>query len=89
MIAGVNAADSALPDPSVDRTSAPARRWSPSRCPGPRPSCTWKLGPPAGGSVEMSLKLTDVAGVTVDATAAKFPTGTDYGDERRHLEAHR
>ena len=36
-IATVHAADAALPEPAGDRRSASARRWSPSRCPGPRP----------------------------------------------------
>jgi pimeloyl-ACP methyl ester carboxylesterase len=75
VIAGVTAADSALPDSSVTaQRSGPSLVTQPM--PGTETKLTWKLGPMPAAAAEMSLRLTDVAGLTVDAAAAKFPTGT-------------
>ncbi len=75
VIAGVNAADSALPDQSVtDQRSGTSLVSQP--LPGTETKLTWKLGPTPAAASNMSLKLTDVAALAIDATAAKFPTGT-------------
>ena len=75
-LATVVADDGALPDPAVS-----LQRFGPSRTAEPLPGTnyglSWKLGSPAAGAIAvMTLKLTDVAGLTVDAQAAKLRRGT-------------
>jgi hypothetical protein len=75
-VASVVADDGALPDPAIT-----AQRFGPSPTtqplPGTNTGLSWKLGPAATAAVAtMTLKLTDVAGLTIDDQAAKLPRGT-------------
>ncbi len=74
-IAGVQADDSALPDQRVT-----AQRFGPSLDTQPLPGTdfglSWKLGARPTPRQQMTLKLTDVATLTIDAGAARFQTGT-------------
>jgi pimeloyl-ACP methyl ester carboxylesterase len=75
VIAGVVASDSALPDPTVtDQRSGTTLVTQP--LPGTETHLTWKLGSTPAPRPQMALRLTDVAGVTLDDAAAKLPTGT-------------
>jgi dienelactone hydrolase len=75
-LASVVADDGALPDPAVT-----AQRLGPSPTTQPLPGTnyglSWKLGPSGTAPIAlMTLKLTDVAGLTVDAQAARLQRGT-------------
>jgi dienelactone hydrolase len=74
-VASLVADDDALPDQAVtDQRFGPALVTQP--LPGTNSGLTWKLGSRPAASPQMSLKLTDVAGLTVDTSAAKLPSGT-------------
>jgi dienelactone hydrolase len=75
-LASVVADDAALPDPPVT-----LQRFGPTLTtqplPGTNHGLAWKLGPQATAPLAlMTLKLADVAGLTVDARTAKLPLGT-------------
>ncbi|HWE12995.1 MAG TPA: prolyl oligopeptidase family serine peptidase [Solirubrobacteraceae bacterium] len=75
MIAGVQAADSALPERRATiHRSGPALATQP--LPGTDTSLAWSLGAHPAGVHRMSLRLTDVSGLTVDTSAARLRTGT-------------
>jgi hypothetical protein len=75
-VASVAADDGALPDPAIT-----LQRFGPSATTQPLPGAnyglSWKLGPQSTAAIAlMTLKLTDVAGLTIDARAAKLQRGT-------------
>ncbi|MFZ0040664.1 MAG: prolyl oligopeptidase family serine peptidase [Solirubrobacteraceae bacterium] len=75
VIAGINADDGALPDPKIT-----TQRFGPTLVtqplPGTNSGLSWKLGARPAATRQMTLKLTDVAGLTVQAGEAKLKTGT-------------
>jgi pimeloyl-ACP methyl ester carboxylesterase len=74
-IATVQADDAALPDPAVtDQRFGPTPDTQP--LPGSDYGLSWKLGARPPAKPQMTLKLTDVATLSVDASAAKLQTGT-------------
>jgi dienelactone hydrolase len=74
-IATVAADDAALPDPEIAvRRFGPVATTQP--LPGTNYGLTWGVGTAPASRSEMTLTLTDVGGLTVDATAAKLRTGT-------------
>jgi pimeloyl-ACP methyl ester carboxylesterase len=74
-IATIKAADAALPDQAVtDQRFGPALVTQP--LPGTETGLTWSLGARPASRRLMTLKLTDVAALTLDARSAKFATGT-------------
>ncbi|MGA9859679.1 MAG: prolyl oligopeptidase family serine peptidase [Solirubrobacteraceae bacterium] len=74
-IAGVQAHDGALPDPAVTpNRSGPSLVTQP--LPGTETRLAWTLGKRPAASRQMTLTLTDVAGLTVDTAAAHLRTGT-------------
>jgi pimeloyl-ACP methyl ester carboxylesterase len=74
-IATVQAYDAALPEPKVtDQRFGPALVTQP--IPGTETRLTWRLGARPPARKQMTLNLTDVAGMTLDARAAKLQTGT-------------
>jgi len=74
-IASVQADDAALPDPAVTvHRFGPAPTTQP--LPGANYGLSWTLGAQPAARPEMTLKLTDVATLSVDASAAKLQTGT-------------
>jgi pimeloyl-ACP methyl ester carboxylesterase len=74
-VASLQGSDQALPDPAVT-----AQRFGPAATTQPLPGTdygsTWKLGARPVAHPQMTLKLGDVAALTVDTEAAKLPTGT-------------
>ena len=75
-VASVVADDGALPDPAIS-----VHRFGPSPTTQPLPGTNyglaWKLEPQATAAIAlMTLKLTGVAGLTIDASAAKLQRGT-------------
>ncbi len=75
-LATVVADDGALPDPGIT-----PQRFGPSPTTQPLPGTnyglSWKLGPPTAAPIAlMTLRLTDVAGLTIDAQAARLRRGT-------------
>jgi pimeloyl-ACP methyl ester carboxylesterase len=74
-MATIHADDGALPDPAVT-----VKRFGPSLVtqplPGTNSGLTWTLGQRPPARRHMTLTLGDVAGLTVDAGAARLPTGT-------------
>jgi pimeloyl-ACP methyl ester carboxylesterase len=73
-IATVQARDAALPEPAVsDQRFGPALVTQP--IPGTESGLTWKLGRRPTAHKRMTLRLADVAGLTLDAAAAKLKTG--------------
>ena len=74
-VASIQANDAALPVPAVTaQRSGPALTTQP--LPGTNTALTWKLGARPAAARRMTLKLADVAGLTVDAAAAHLTTGT-------------
>jgi pimeloyl-ACP methyl ester carboxylesterase len=74
-IATIQADDSALPDPAVTvHHSGTTLVTQP--LPGTETQLSWTLGARPAATRRMTLNLGDVAGLTVDAAAAKLPTGT-------------
>jgi hypothetical protein len=74
-IATIKADDRALPDPKVtDERSGPSLVTQP--LPGTETKLTWKLGGRPAAHRRMTLTLTDVAALTLDARAAKLRSGT-------------
>jgi pimeloyl-ACP methyl ester carboxylesterase len=75
-IASIAADDGARPDPAITvQHFGPSPTTEP--LPGTNYGLSWKLGPaPAAAVALMTLKLTDVAGLTVDAAAANLRRGT-------------
>jgi hypothetical protein len=75
VIATVQAHDAALPDPAVtDQRFGPSLVTQP--LPGTESGLRWLLGKRAKARKAMTLGLTDVAALSIDAAAAKLPTGT-------------
>ena len=74
-IASVQADDAALPDPAVTvHRFGPAPTTQP--LPGTNYGLSWTLGARPAARSQMTLKLTDVGTLSVDASATKLPTGT-------------
>lgn len=74
-IATIQADDAALPDPAVtDQRFGPRPTAQP--LPGTNSGLSWQLGSRPAPRAQMSLNLTDVSGLSIDAVAAKLPTGT-------------
>jgi pimeloyl-ACP methyl ester carboxylesterase len=74
-VAGIQADDAALPARAVTiQRSGTGLVTQP--LPGTESSLAWKLGRRPATARRMTLKLTDVSGLTVDAAAAKLRTGT-------------
>jgi hypothetical protein len=75
VIAAVQARDAALPDPAVtDVRFGPALVTQP--LPGTETGLRWALGKRPRSRKTMTLKLTDVSGLSLDAAAARLKTGT-------------
>jgi hypothetical protein len=75
VIASVQAHDAALPDPTVtDQRFGPSLVTQP--LPGTETGLRWKLGTRPKPRKTMTLRLTDVVGLSLDAAAAKLKTGT-------------
>ena len=74
-IASIQASDQALPDPAVtDVRFGPSLVTQP--LPGTESGLRWNLGPRPAAHKRMSLSLTDVSALTLDARTAKLLTGT-------------
>jgi hypothetical protein len=74
-IATVQADDQALSAPAIgEHRFGPALVTQP--LPGTESGLSWQLGAPAPTRRRMSLKLTDVSALTVDARQARLPLGT-------------
>jgi hypothetical protein len=74
-LASIQADDAALPDPRVTpQRFGPALVTQP--LPGTETGLSWTLGAKPAPARRMTLKLSDVAGLTVDAAAARLPAGT-------------
>ncbi len=74
-IATVQAHDAALPDPAVtDQRFGPSLVTQP--LPGTETGLRWLLGKRPRARKAMTLKLSDLAGLTVDAAVASLKTGT-------------
>ena len=73
-IATVRAFDAALPEPHItDERSGPSLETQP--LPGTETKLTWKLGHRPTARRRMTLHLTDVSALSLDALAAKLQTG--------------
>jgi pimeloyl-ACP methyl ester carboxylesterase len=89
-IASVQASDAALPDPAVtDQRFGPTPTTQP--LPGSDYGLSWKLGARPAAKSQMTLKLTDVATLSIDASAARLETGTitAVSDGATHLSIDR
>src|SRR5437588_1826393 len=74
-IATIDAIDQALPDSRVtDQRSGPTVVTQP--IPGTETRLSWQLGPRAAAVKHLTLTLTDVSALTLDAAAAKLRLGT-------------
>jgi hypothetical protein len=74
-IATIDAVDQALPDPAVtDQRFGPSLVTQP--IPGTETGLGWKLGPRPAAQSRMTLTLTDVWALTLDALAGKLRLGT-------------
>jgi pimeloyl-ACP methyl ester carboxylesterase len=74
-IATVRASDAALPDPKVtDQRFGPRLVTQP--IPGSETGLSWQLGSRPAAHRRMSLRLTDVSALTLDARSARLETGT-------------
>jgi hypothetical protein len=75
VIATVQARDAALPDPPVtDDRFGPSLVTQP--LPGTESGLRWRLGKRSKARNAMTLKLTDVSALSLDAAEAKLKTGT-------------
>ncbi len=75
IIATVRAHDAAIPEPAVtDQRFGPSLVTQP--LPGTESGLRWLLGKRPKAQRSMTLNLTDVAGLSIDATAARLKTGT-------------
>jgi pimeloyl-ACP methyl ester carboxylesterase len=74
-IASIDAVDRARPDPAVtDQRSGPSVVTQP--IPGTETRLTWQLGRRPAAVKQMTLTLSDVSGLTLDAAAANLRLGT-------------
>jgi hypothetical protein len=75
VIAGVHASDAALPNPAVtDHRSGPVLVTQP--LPGTETALRWLVGKRPRARKAVTLKLSDVSGLSLDAAAAQLRTGS-------------
>jgi dienelactone hydrolase len=74
-VASIAAHDAALPDPAITPIRSGTTLVT-QPLPGTETKLSWQLGPAPASRRAITLKLSDVSALTLDAAAARLPSGT-------------